>query len=69
MLFGKVTKTRFSIDYAPPLTIVQALCVALSSFADKLMVTVRTTSTAALGLHWSFALLGVLWRSRLPCSF
>ena len=39
MVFGKVTKNKFSIDYKPPMTIVQVLCVALSSFADKMMVT------------------------------
>ena len=39
MLFGKVTKNHFSLDYKMPLTVVQALAVALSSFADKMMVT------------------------------
>ena len=39
MLFGKVSKNRFSLDYCAPLTLVQALSVALSAFADKLVVT------------------------------
>jgi tubby-related protein 1 len=39
MLFGKVSKTHFSLDYRAPLTVMQAFCVALTSFADKLMVT------------------------------
>jgi hypothetical protein len=39
MLFGKVTKHRFSLDFRPPLSVMQAMSVALSSFADKLMVT------------------------------
>ena len=39
MLFGKVTKNRFSLDYCAPLTLVQALCIALSAFAEKLVVT------------------------------
>ena len=39
MLFGKVTKHIFSLDYREPLSAVQVLAVALSSFADKLMVT------------------------------
>ena len=39
MLFGKLTKHRFSLDYRAPLSAVQVLAVALSSFADKLMVT------------------------------
>jgi tubby and related proteins len=39
MLFGKVTKDIFSLDYKAPMTVIQALSVALTSFADKLMVT------------------------------
>ena len=39
LLFGKVTKTFFSLDFGPPMTATQAVTVALSSFADKLMVT------------------------------
>ena len=39
MLFGKVAKSHFSLDYKAPLTVMQAFCVALTSFADKLMVT------------------------------
>jgi len=39
MLFGKVTKDRFCLDYKAPLSIIQAFSIALTSFADKLMVT------------------------------
>lgn len=39
LLFGKVSKTRFSLDYQSPFTAVQAFAVALTSFADKLVVT------------------------------
>ena len=39
MLFGKVTKSRFSLDFQPPMTACKALAVALSTFADKLAVT------------------------------
>eukprot|EP00949_MAST-11_sp_MAST-11-sp1_P004064 g4064.t1 len=39
LLFGKVTKSFFSLDFGPPMTATQAITVALSSFADKLMVT------------------------------
>jgi hypothetical protein len=39
MLFGKVTKSRFSLDFRAPLSVMQAMSIALSSFADKLMVT------------------------------
>ena len=39
MLFGKVSKSHFSLDYKAPLSVMQAFCVALTSFADKLMVT------------------------------
>lgn len=39
MLFGKVTKHRFSLDYQAPMTAAGAFAVALTSFADKLLVT------------------------------
>eukprot|EP00937_MAST-01D_sp_MAST-1D-sp2_P006740 g6740.t1 len=39
MLFGKVTKNRFTLDFRPPMTVTKALHVALSTFADKLAVT------------------------------
>ena len=39
MLFGKVTKNRFTLDFRPPMTVTKALAVALSTFADKLAVT------------------------------
>ena len=39
MLFGKVTKNRFTLDFRPPMTVTKALSVALSTFADKLAVT------------------------------
>jgi len=37
MLFGKVTKDRFSLDYRPPLSVMQVAAIAASSFCDKLM--------------------------------
>ncbi|KAF1792558.1 Tubby C-terminal-like domain [Phytophthora cactorum] len=37
--FGKVSKTRFSLDYAAPLAPIQALAVACSAFANKRAVT------------------------------
>ena len=39
MLFGKVTKNRFTLDFRPPMTVCKSLAVALSTFADKLAVT------------------------------
>lgn len=39
MLFGKVSRQRYSLDYQSPMTAVSAFAVALSTFADKLMVT------------------------------
>ena len=39
MLFGKVTKNRWSLDYAPPLNPLTCLFVALSAFSSKLVVT------------------------------
>ena len=39
MLFGKVSRDRFSLDFAPPLSVVQALAIALTTFTDKLAVT------------------------------
>jgi len=39
MLFGKVTKNRWSLDYAPPLNPLDCLFVALSAFSSKLVVT------------------------------
>mmetsp|Transcript_6043 Transcript_6043/g.19239 ORF Transcript_6043/g.19239 Transcript_6043/m.19239 type:complete len:518 (-) Transcript_6043:21-1574(-) len=39
MLFGKVEKHRFSLDYQAPLTAAGAFAIALTSFADKLLVT------------------------------
>ena len=39
MLFGKVSRDRFSLDFAPPLSIVQALAIALTTFTDKIAVT------------------------------
>ncbi|KAK1930310.1 Tubby-like F-box protein 3 [Phytophthora citrophthora] len=37
--FGKVSKTRFTLDYAAPLAPIQALSVACSAFANKRAVT------------------------------
>ncbi|POM64588.1 ABC Superfamily [Phytophthora palmivora] len=37
--FGKVSKTRFTLDYAAPLAPIQALAVACSAFANKRVVT------------------------------
>ncbi|GMF65201.1 unnamed protein product [Phytophthora lilii] len=37
--FGKVSKTRFTLDYAVPLAPIQALAVACSAFANKRAVT------------------------------
>ncbi|KAG6617455.1 ATP-binding Cassette (ABC) superfamily [Phytophthora cinnamomi] len=37
--FGKVSKTRFTLDYAAPLAPIQALAVACSAFANKRAVT------------------------------
>ncbi|KAE8881445.1 hypothetical protein PF005_g19129 [Phytophthora fragariae] len=37
--FGKVLKTRFTLDYAAPLAPIQALAVACSAFANKRAVT------------------------------
>ena len=39
MLFGKVTKNRFTLDFRAPMTVCKSLAVALSTFADKLAVT------------------------------
>ncbi len=39
MLFGKVSKHRFSLDFRPPLSIMQVASIAASAFCDKLMVT------------------------------
>ena len=39
MLFGKVTKNRWSLDYAPPMNPLTCLFVALSAFSSKLVVT------------------------------
>mmetsp|Transcript_28703 Transcript_28703/g.37636 ORF Transcript_28703/g.37636 Transcript_28703/m.37636 type:complete len:655 (-) Transcript_28703:288-2252(-) len=39
MVFGKVTKNRFSLDCRAPLTPLSALFIALTSFATKLLVT------------------------------
>lgn len=38
MLFGKVSKHRFSLDFKYPLTVVQAMSIAMTTFADKLLV-------------------------------
>ena len=38
-LFRKVTKNRWSLDYAPPLNPLDCLFVALSAFSSKLVVT------------------------------
>ena len=38
LLFGKVSKNRFSLDFAPPFAPASALFVALTTFADKLVV-------------------------------
>jgi hypothetical protein len=37
--FGKVSKTRFSLDFAAPLSPILALAIAASSFAHKIAVT------------------------------
>ena len=37
--FGKVTKDRFALDCRNPLSPIQALAIALTSFAKKLIVT------------------------------
>ncbi|KAG7383160.1 hypothetical protein PHYBOEH_010073 [Phytophthora boehmeriae] len=37
--FGKVSKTRFTLDYAAPMAPIQALAVACSAFANKMAVT------------------------------
>mmetsp|Transcript_1739 Transcript_1739/g.2910 ORF Transcript_1739/g.2910 Transcript_1739/m.2910 type:complete len:563 (+) Transcript_1739:56-1744(+) len=37
--FGKMTKSRFSLDFRHPLSPVVALAIAASSFADKMLVT------------------------------
>jgi hypothetical protein len=37
--FGKVTKDRFALDYRYPLSAYTALGIALSAFANKLVVT------------------------------
>ncbi|RLN98714.1 hypothetical protein BBJ28_00012685 [Nothophytophthora sp. Chile5] len=37
--FGKVSKTRFTLDYAAPLAPIQALAIACSAFANKIAVT------------------------------
>jgi tubby-related protein 1 len=39
MLFGKVSKSHFSLDFKAPMTVMQAFCIALTSFADKMLVT------------------------------
>ena len=39
MMFGKAAKHRFSLDYRAPITAIQAMSIALTSFADKLVVT------------------------------
>jgi len=39
MLFGKVAKTHFSLDFKAPMTVMQAFAIALTSFADKMLVT------------------------------
>jgi len=39
MLFGKAKKHVFSLDYAPPMSCIQAFAVALTTFAYKLVVT------------------------------
>ena len=38
LLFGKVQKDRFSLDFGSPFTPVSAIFVALSTFANKLAV-------------------------------
>jgi hypothetical protein len=38
LLFGKVSKNRFSLDFAPPFGPATALFTALTTFADKLVV-------------------------------
>ena len=38
LLFGKVSKNRFSLDFAPPFAPASALFVALTTFASKLVV-------------------------------
>ena len=39
MLFGKVGKSHFSLDFKAPMTVMQAFSIALTSFADKMLVT------------------------------
>jgi len=39
LMFGKVTKNRFTLDFREPFTPTQALFVALTAFASKLAVT------------------------------
>ena len=39
MLFGRVGRNRFSLDYREPLSVLQVTAVALSSFASKMLVT------------------------------
>ena len=38
LLFGKVSKNRFALDFAPPFAPATALFCALTTFADKLVV-------------------------------
>mgnify|MGYP003695148745 FL=1 len=37
--FGKISKDRYALDFRYPLSPVQALGIALTTFASKLMVT------------------------------
>ncbi|GMH82213.1 hypothetical protein TL16_g09184 [Triparma laevis f. inornata] len=39
MMFGKVTKNRWSLDYSPPMNPLTCLFVALTAFSSKLAVT------------------------------
>ena len=39
MLFGKMTKNRWCLDYAPPMNPLKCLFVALTAFSSKLAVT------------------------------
>ena len=39
MLFGKMTKNRWSLDYAPPLNPIECLFVAVTAFSSKMAVT------------------------------
>ena len=70
MLFGKVTKNRFTLDFRPPMTVTKALAVALSPYGVRVnavgpgSINTDVDRENVLGIDVSFVSVGETGRSR-----